>query len=180
MRTQTFFLGLKLMPVLLCFGQSAQAVPLFTPINSGPETSVASIIGWIEDHDGISLSRVSDDLDALWELFSGPSTVQARARYAGYDNLFGVIPGVGIGTAGFLALGDVKIQNGIAGKDMAPSIALPDITGQFRLAIQTPHQIWSSLAGDNSDLADHTSTTPSVAWICRGFRNPCNRNWRRV
>jgi Domain of unknown function (DUF4114)/PEP-CTERM motif len=104
------------------------------------------------------LSRVSDDLDALWELLGEPGTVEARARYAGYSNVFGLISGVD----GFQALPGVTINNGIvAHEDPTSSIALPDITGQFRLAIQTPTgQIWSSLATENSDLLDHM-----VTWV---------------
>jgi hypothetical protein len=150
MRAQTLLSGLKLMLVLLCFGQSVQATPLEPPVED--------IIRWIETNDKISLSPVSDDLDALWELLDEPGTVQARARYAGYSNVFGLISGAD----GFQALPGVTINNGIiTHEDPASSIALPDITGQFRLAIRTPEdQIWSSLAGENIDLLDHM-----VTWV---------------
>jgi Domain of unknown function (DUF4114)/PEP-CTERM motif len=108
--------------------------------------------------DGISLQRVSDDKDAFWALVgTWTATVDTRARYAGYNNLFGVIPGINGGL-----FDDLVDSNGVAlDRSGAVFVSLPTLSGDFRLAILTPTgQIWSSLASDNSDGRDHM-----VTWV---------------
>lgn len=148
------------------------AIPLLTPgagqltpVKSGNEKAVDDILTDIMQSDGIELARVSDDMDALWALLAdGEATVTARARYAGYNNMFGVIPG----TSGDLNLFDDLVDsNGIAVDGSGTVfVRLPDLDGDFRLAIRTPQgQIWSSSASDNIDGMDHM-----VTWV--DVKNP--------
>lgn len=161
-------------PVLVCvaFSHAAMAIPLLTPgagqltpVKSGNEKAVDDILTDIMQSDGIELARVSDDMDALWALLAdGEATVTARARYAGYNNMFGVIPG----TSGDLNLFDDLVDsNGIAVDGSGTVfVRLPDLDGDFRLAIRTPQgQIWSSSASDNIDGMDHM-----VTWV--DVKNP--------
>lgn len=144
---------------LVSFSQVVAATPLLTPISAGNEMSLASILNTLSIADGITLSRVDDVNDAFWAL-AGNSTVLARARFAGYDNVFGVIPGVTGGTTDFQPLISSLSRNGIVGNDGVETF-FPLLAGDFRLAIRTPTgQIWSSLALDNSDLMDHM-----VTWV---------------
>lgn len=143
------------------------AIPLLTPgtgqltaVNPGNEKPVDDILTAIMLSDEIELARVSDDMDALWALLAdGEATVTARARYAGYNNIFGVIPG----TSGDLNLFDDLVDsNGIAVDGSGTVfVTLPGLDGDFRLAIRTPQgQIWSSRASDNIDGMDHM-----VTWV---------------
>jgi hypothetical protein len=110
-------------------------------------------------NDHISLNRVSDDKDEYWAL-AGKATVLTRARYAGYNNFFGVIPGTNGGLNGFQQLVSSLNGNGISGNGGAQTL-LPLLIGDFRLAIRTPlGQLWSSKASDNSDSKDHM-----VTWV---------------
>jgi len=158
---------LSIAPIFLAvmsFSQTAVATPLLTPINAGNEVSLATILNSISTADGITLARVDDANDAFWTL-AGNSTVLARARFAGYDNLFGVIPGTTGGVTGFQPLISSLSGDGIVGNN-GPEISFPLLAGDFRLAIRTPTgQIWSSLALDNSDLMDHM-----VTWV--GVHDP--------
>lgn len=143
--------------LVAAFSHPAIATPLLTPVNTGNEKSVATILAAIMSSDGISLQRVGDDKDEFWKL-AGEASVVARARFAGYDNVFGVIPGTEGGLDGFQGLGSSLASNGIASGTAA---FLPDLVGDFRLAIRTPQgQIWSSRAADNSDAVDHM-----VTWV---------------
>lgn len=148
-----------LLLVFAALSHSAMATPLLTPINAGNEKPLASILDAIIKSDGISLARVSDSKDEFWAL-AGVSTVLARARFAGYNNIFGVIPGTDGGLNGFQQLVSSLSSNGIAGNSGTETI-LPALIGDFRLAIRTPlGQIWSSRAIDNIDSMDHM-----VTWI---------------
>lgn len=93
---------------------AAAATPLTTPINptsagggerclwaaatcvGGAYNGKSSIIGLIEQDlkatygGGVSLARVDDGLDQVWRNLGGGAAL-ARARYAGYDNLLGVM-----------------------------------------------------------------------------------------
>lgn len=157
-----------LLVAFLAMPYSALATPLLnsdsvvTPISAGSERPVASIIEEIMRRDGISLQRVNDANDGFWSLLGGESqsSVLARARFAGYKNVFGVIPGTDGGLDGFQVLSDSLSRNGIADKS-GTAIGLPHLVGDFRLAIRTPSgQIWSSYASDNSDSRDHM-----VTWV---------------
>lgn len=147
---------------------SALATPLLnsdnvvTPISAGSERSVASIIEEIMHRDGISLQRVNDANDGLWSLLgvASESSVLARGRFAGYNNVFGVIPGTDGGLDGFQELSGSLSGNGIA-DNSGTEIDFTELVGDFRLAIRTPSgQIWSSSASDNSDSKDHM-----VTWV---------------
>lgn len=120
------------------------------------------IIQQIQARDGISLVRVSDDLDHIWSNPAGTSWVTARARRADYKNVFGIIPGTGGGTGGFQALFSAPNQQGLTSLGSAPLVAIDPfvgVGGEFRIAIKTPKgNIWSSSVADNSDGADHMIT----------------------
>lgn len=153
---------------LVSFPLSVTATPLLnagsvtTPINVGSERSLVSIIDQIMADDGISLQRVDDVNDGFWSLLGGSqSSVLARARYAGYNNIFGVLPGIGGGLGGFQALLGSQDINGKVVNNSGIEIIFPNLIGDFRLAIRTPTgQIWSSLASDNPDFRDHM-----VTWV---------------
>jgi hypothetical protein len=150
--------------VFMAFSHAAMAIPLLTPgsglltpVSPGKERSVDDILTAISD--GIELARVSDDMDAFWALLVGEATVTARARYAGYNNIFGVIPG----TTGDLNLFDDLVDSNGTAVDGSETVfvTLPKMDGDFRLAISTPQgQIWSSRASDNFDGMDHM-----VTWV---------------
>lgn len=143
------------------FSQGAVATPLLTPISAGNEVSLASILNALSTADGITLARVDDSNDAFWTL-AGSSTVLARARFAGNDNVFGVISGTAGGIIDFQPLLSSPVGDGIIGNDGVETL-FPLLTGDFRLAIRTPSgQIWSSFALDNSDLMDHMVTWVNV------------------
>jgi hypothetical protein len=153
--------------VFMAFSHAAMAIPLLTPgsgqvtpVSPGNEKPVDDILTTIMLSDGIELARVSDDMDALWALLVGKdATVTARARYAGYNNIFGVIPG----TIDDLNLFDDLVDSNGTAVDGSGTIfvTLPNLSGDFRLAIRTPQgQIWSSLAADNIDGMDHM-----VTWV---------------
>jgi len=138
---------------------SAMATPLLTPINAGNEKPLATILDTIIKSDGVSLERVSDIKDEFWAL-AGDGTVRTRARFAGYNNIFGVIPGTDGGLNGFQYLVSSPSRNGIAGHDGTETF-LPELIGDFRLSIRTPGgQLWSSRASDNIDSKDHM-----VTWV---------------
>ncbi len=144
---------------IVSFSQPTVATPLLTPISPGNEIALASILNTISTADGITLARVDDTNDAFWAL-AGNSTVLARSRFAGYENVFGVIPGTAGGITDFQPLVSSLSNNGIVGNGGVETV-FPLLTGDFRLAIRTPTgQIWSSLALDNSDLMDHM-----VTWV---------------
>ena len=139
--------------------QSPVDPEFLTPVKPGNEYPVASILNAIMLSDNISLVRVSDSLDEYWALASGSeaATVIARARYAGYNNWFGVIQGTEDGIEDFQPL----VSLSIVGKGGTQTALPPDLIGDFRLAIRTPQgQIWSSRAIDNDDALDHM-----VTWV---------------
>lgn len=149
--------------LLIFISHSSIATPLLTPINTGNEKSVASILSSIMETDGISLVRVDDIKDEFWKLPGGskPSTVLTRARFAGYNNIFGVIPGTASGLDGFQVLVSSLSDQDTVGDDGTEILFPMELMGDFRLAIRTPTgQIWSSRAIDNYDLMDHM-----VTWI---------------
>lgn len=149
------------------FSQTAMATPLmgpdvFTSISAGGERSLDAILSEIMVRDSITLQRVSDVNDSFWSLLAGGTTssVVARARYAGYNNMFGVLDGTDGGLVGFQPLLGSLSGNGVVGSGPGTDILL-NLVGDFRLAIRTPtNQIWSSLASDNVDGKDHM-----VTWI---------------
>ena len=148
-----------LLLVCAAFSHSALATPLLTPISNGNEMSLASILDTIMKSDGISLARVSDSKDEYWAL-AGAGTVQTRARFAGNNNVFGVIPGTEGSLNRFQPLIGSLSRDGIVGNGGIETF-LPNLIGDFRLAIFTPQgQLWSSRASDNIDFMDHL-----VTWI---------------
>lgn len=149
------------------FSHLAIAIPVLTsdsvitPINAGSETSVAFIIDEIMGRDGISLQRVNDANDGFWSLLGeSKGSVLARARFAGYNNVFGVIPGTDGGLDDFQSLFVSLSRSGIV-DNTGSSTEIALLVGDFRLAIRTPSgQIWSSSAIDNIDSKDHM-----VTWV---------------
>jgi PEP-CTERM motif len=166
--TTNIFSSIALFIAIGSFSLPALATPILTSggtatqINTGNERSLTSIINQIMADDGISLQRVSDANDQFWSLFEGgASSMLARARYAGYDNTFGVIPGTAGNLGGFQPLLGSQGINGKVAGNSGTEIMFPDLTGDFRLAILTPTgQLWSSLASDNTDAMDHM-----VTWV---------------
>lgn len=149
--------------LLIFVSHLAFATPLYTSINSGSEKSVVSILDSIMEMDGISLMRVDDIKDEFWKLPGGSlsSTLLTRARFSGYDNMFGVLSGTEGGLDDFQALVSSLSDQGIVGNDGTETLFSFELTGDFRLAIRTPTgQVWSSRASDNYDLMDHM-----VTWI---------------
>lgn len=141
------------------FSHSALATPVLTPVNMGNERPLTSILDTIMKSDGISLTRVSDSNDEFWAL-AGAGTVQTRARFAGNNNIFGVIPGTNGSLNSFQPLIVSLSRDGIASNGGIETF-LPNLIGDFRLAILTPQgQLWSSRASDNIDFMDHL-----VTWI---------------
>lgn len=141
------------------FSHSAAATPLLTPVSAGNEMPLATVLDTIMKRDGISLERVSDRNDEFWSL-AGVSTVLTRARFAGYNNIFGFIPGTDSGLDGFQALVGSLSGNGVVDYGGSET-SFPELIGDFRLAIRTPQgQIWSSRAIDNIDSMDHM-----VTWV---------------
>lgn len=134
---------------------------VFTPISTSKERPLSSILDEIMARDGISLQRVSDVNDGFWSLLGGStSSVLARARFAGYQNTFGVIPGTEGGLDGFQALLGSLNKNGVV-DNSGTEMIFPVLVGDFRLAILTPSgQLWSSRAADNIDSMDHM-----VTWV---------------
>lgn len=142
----------------------ATATPLFSPIVAGYEKPLATIFDTITRSDGINLVRVNDIKDEFWALAGQPgeSRVLARARFAGYDNMFGVLPGTDSGLKGFRALVPSLSARGIV-DNRGTETFFPELIGDFRLAIRTPEgQIWSSRASDNRDGRDHMVTWVNV------------------
>lgn len=149
--------------LFIFFSQWTLATPLYTTVNAGNERTVASIMSSIMEMDGISLMRVDDIKDEFWKLPGGAlqSTLLTRARYAGYNSSFGVLPGTSGALDGFQALVSSLSEQGVVGNEGAEAFFPTELTGDFRLAIRTPTgQIWSSRASDNFDLMDHM-----VTWI---------------
>lgn len=149
--------------LLVLFSRSTLATPLYTSVNAGHERTLASIMSSIMEMDSISLMRVDDIKDEFWKLPGGssPSTLLTRARFAGYNSMFGVLPGTSSGLDGFQALVSSLSHQGIVGNDGAETLFPVELVGDFRLAIRTPTgQIWSSRASDNYDLMDHI-----VTWV---------------
>jgi hypothetical protein len=157
-----------LLVAVAAFPHSVLATPLpnpgniTTPINNGNEMALASILAQITATDNVSLQRVNDANDGFWSLLGegSVSSVLARARFAGNNNIFGVVPGTAGGLDGFQALLGSLGRNGVVGNAGTP-VVLPGLLGDFRLAINTPSgQIWSSSAADNIDQKDHM-----VTWV---------------
>ncbi len=124
--------------------------------------ALSRILDAIMETDGISLQRVNDDKDEFWEL-AGLSTVLTRARFAGYYNIFGVIPGTDSGLIGFQPLVSSLSGQGIVGNGGDETLLPSNLSGQFRLALLTPTgQTWSSRAIDNIDGMDHMVTWVNV------------------
>jgi hypothetical protein len=144
-----------LLLLFVVFSHSASA----TVINTGNEKSLTSILDTIMKSDGVSLERVSDSKDEFWAL-AGTGIVLTRARFAGFNNIFGVIPGTDGGLNSFQPLLSSLSSNGISSNGGTPAL-FPNLSGDFRLAIFTPQgQLWSSRATDNSDAMDHL-----VTWV---------------
>lgn len=159
---QTRFVSLAIQFLALAgVSHAVMATPLLmTPVSPGPETSLAYILDTIMDKDGITLTRVSDDKDEFWAL-AGEGTVLTRARFAGYNNIFGVISGIDSGLNGFQPLVSSLSGQGIVGSGGTETLLPSKLIGDFRLAILTPTgQIWSSRALDNIDAMDHM-----VTWV---------------
>jgi hypothetical protein len=123
------------------------------------------IIDQIEAQDGISLVRVNNSKDQIWTNGAGTSWITARARDASYNNVFGVVPGVGGGS--FQALSTAPSTQGVISLGAAPLVPIDALVADgadFRVAIKTPvGNIWTSLSGDNSDGADHMITWVDAA-----------------
>jgi len=136
-----------------------------TPISSAPsgELGLLGTGGILDTLYGLSnLERVSDSFiqgDQLWELSDAAASVKVVAKYAGFSQDFGVIPGASGGTLALLLtqVANIDPRTDPPGLD----VSLPALTGEFRFGNDpSGAPLWSSLQGDNSDGGlDHM-----VAW----------------
>ena len=145
---------------------SATAAPIgggeafFTEVRpgSGREPTLEEILA----NTGHSLTRVSDSLDIIWNTRAGdgPSVVRARARYAGYNNAFGIIPQEGVLADLYIPLLVPRGPSGwqSAGESWVALDGLVSPDEDFFLALATPVGLWSSNPADNSDGLDHMVT----------------------
>ncbi len=157
-----------LLAVALSIGlmTSANAAPVgggdevFTEVlpGSGREPTLEEILG----NTGYSLTRVSDSLDIVWNTMAGgdPSRFRARARYAGFTNVFGIIPQEGLLADVYIPL---LVPHGPSGWQSASESWVPldwPVTPDedFFLALATPVGLWSSNPDDNADGLDHMVT----------------------
>jgi hypothetical protein len=117
-----------------------------------------------------TLTRIDDGLDQLWNLSSGTGLVLARARYAGFDDVFGYVPGA-VGGSFTTLLPAISPNNSTFVNAGNPNIggditALPSYTftafttaNPFRFAIQTPGgTVFTSQDSDNAYGYDHMVT----------------------
>lgn len=155
--------------VVVLTAPSAKAA--LTPISSAPsgELSLLGSGGILDALYGLSnLQRIGDSFkgNQLWELTSGAGSVTAVAKFAGFNQEFGVVPDANGGT--FMSLFTVSANIDPLGGP-GPSILLPTtLTGPFRFANDpSGAPLWSSRQSDNSDGGlDHM-----VAWKIIGTGN---------
>jgi hypothetical protein len=139
-----------------------EAMALLTPISSAPsgELSLLGSGGILDTLYGLSnLERISDSFtgDQLWELSDAAASVTVVAKFAGFSQGFGVIPGSSGGPFTSLLTQIANVNPGSPGL----SVDLPALTGEFRFGNDpSGAPLWSSLQSDNSDGGlDHM-----VAW----------------
>ncbi len=142
---------------------ASEVKALLTPISPAPsgELNLLGTGGILDTVYGLgNLVRISDSFigDQLWGLTGGGS-VTAVAKFAGFDQDFGVIPGSTGGT--FMSLFTVSGNINPLTDPPAPSVPLPALAGPFRLGNDpSGAPLWSSRQSDNSDGGlDHM-----VAW----------------
>ena len=155
--------------VVALMAPAAQAA--FTPIAPAPsgELNLLGSGGVLDTLYGLgNLQRISDSFtgDQLWDLTSGGGSVTALAKFAGFTQEFGIIPGSSGGTfmSLFTASADIDPLGG-----PGPSTPLPTtLTERFRFALDpSGAPLWSSRQSDNSDGGlDHM-----VAWKILGTGN---------
>jgi hypothetical protein len=139
-----------------------EAKALLTPISPAPsgELSLLGSGGILDTLYGLgSLQRISDSFvgNQLWEL-SGTGSVMVVAKFAGFSQNFGVIPGSSGGTFMPLLTQSANIDPLV--DPPGPSVPLPALAGPFRFGNDPSGvPLWSSRQSDNSDGLDHM-----VAW----------------
>lgn len=107
----------------------------------------------------ITLQRVSDANDGIFTLTPG-TQVLAQARYAGFNSTVGVFGGANGGTFNplfTLTEGGPPTTTTPASPPTIQQV-LGVTSGDFRLAIQTPNDIFQTLASDNVNGEDHAVT----------------------
>lgn len=143
----------------------------FTPIAPAPfgELNLLGSGGILDTFYGLgNLQRISDSFtgDQLWELTSGGGSVTAVAKFAGFNQEFGVVPGSSGGTfmSLFTVSADIDPMDGPGASIPFP----PTLTEPFRFANDpSGAPLWSSRQSDNSDGGlDHM-----VAWKIGGTGN---------
>jgi hypothetical protein len=143
----------------LCALAAIPAAATLTPVFPTPHAGEVSLLGAggiLDTLYGLdNVSRVDDDLDRLWH-FTGMSA-KAQARYAGYTQNFGYLPGANGG--GFVSLCGVTTTGYLGGSPAASfSTAAP-----FRFADDpSGSPLWTSRPADNGG-EDHM-----VTWLITG------------
>ena len=113
--------------------------------------------------DNMSLVRVTDKLDAKWELNPGSNPTRFRARFSPISMQFGLMPGLSTCSAeSFIPLMSAPASNGLLSSGSAQSV---DISGAIapseatQLAILAADgTLWCSSQALNSDGTDHMLT----------------------
>jgi hypothetical protein len=136
----------------------------FTPIAPAPsgELNLLGSGGILDTLYGLgNLQRISDSFagDQLWGLTSGGGSVTAVAKFAGFNQQFGVLPGSSGGT--FMSLFNLSTNINPLTDPLGSSIPLPALAGPFRFGNDpSGAPLWSSRQSDNPDGGlDHM-----VAW----------------
>ena len=142
----------------------ALAMPTAVLPSSSSEPSLLTPGGILDLLYGLeNLTMASDSADALWQNL-GTATATVKGKYAGYNEVFGYIPGAGGGS--FVPLFDVTQNGGSNGPSGQFTVGQSGF--DFRFAIDpngasVGPAVWSSVAGENSDLQDHM-----VTWLITG------------
>ena len=142
-----------------------EAMALLTPISSAPsgELSLDTSGGILDMLYGLSnLQRISDSFagDQLWEVSAAAASVTVVAKFAGFSQNFGVIPGSSGGTLALLLTQVATVDPTGPSAGSGLSANLPLLTGEFRFGDDpSGAPLWSSLQSDNSDGGlDHMVT----------------------
>ena len=150
--------------VLAMTASEAKATPVLSPIAPAPagELNLIGSGGILDTLYGLgNLQRISDSFagDQLWKLTSGVGSVTAVAKFAGFNQQFGVLPGSSGGT--FTSLFSLSADINPLTDPFGPSVPLPALAGPFRFGNDpSGAPLWSSRQSDNPDGGlDHM-----VAW----------------
>ena len=131
--------------LILAAGAAANAEPILTT----PGGILDTLYGLA------NVSELPGDQDQLWQNTQGGLTVTARGTWAGYDQDFGILPGVSGGT--FQSLFNVSEDGYLTHPTV--SVSLAETGSVFRFADDpSGAAMWSSQPADNSDGKDHMRT----------------------